>query len=139
MLVTDKPENLPTTNALDDIPADLLGPVPAEIRLGANVLMVMEKPPEVGDVITVSMRLKVKREAKDLGGEEGSELVHFRGCKIVAAWLKGDPEPPNADDDQGALIDEDGNAVDYGDGDAQESDTDIHDGVDRPGFSDGDQ
>lgn len=138
MLVTDKPEGIPTTNALDDIPADLLGPVPAEIRLGANVLMVMEKPPEVGDVITVSMRLKVKREAKDLGGEEGSELVHFRGCKIVAAWLKGDPEPPNADDDQGALIDEEGNAVDYGDDD-EGDDTDIHDGVDRPGFSDGAQ
>ncbi len=119
-LNTKQPADLPSTDSLRDIPADLLGPVPAEIRLGANVLMVMEKPPEVGDVITVSMRLKVKREAKDLGGEEGGELVHFRGCKIVAAWLKGEPEPPNADEDQGALIDEDGEINDEATGDESE-------------------
>ena len=129
-----------STNALDDIPADLLGPVPAEIRLGSTTLLVMEKPPEVGDVITVSMRLKVKREAKDLGGEEGEELVHSRYCKIVAAWLKGEPEPPNADEDQGALIDEDGEISDEAAGVEPEDDEDDgswdDDNVARPNFSD---
>ena len=138
-LITQKPNGIASTNALDDIPADLLGPVPAEIRLGSTTLLVMEKPPEVGDVITVSMRLKVKREAKDLGGEEGGELVHFRGCKIVAAWLKGEPEPPNADEDQGALIDEDGEISDEAAGPLRDEDDgswdDEPDNVARPNFS----
>ena len=125
------PAYVPTTDALASIPADLLGPIPAEVRLGANVLMVMEKPPEVGDVITVTMRLKVKRKAEDEGGEGGDERVHFRGCKIVAAWLKGDPEPPNADEDQPGLFDE----SDEASGDEPEVLGAAMDNVARPDFS----
>jgi hypothetical protein len=96
-LNTTMPQDIPkSSDTLAGIPRDLLGPIPAEIRLGANVLMMMETPPDVGDVITVTMRLKIKRKAEDEGGEGGDERVHFRGAKIVAAWLKGDPEPPNA-------------------------------------------
>lgn len=123
-----------TTNALASIPDDLLGPIPAEIRLGANCLMVMERPPDVGDVITVSMRLKVKRKAEDEGGEGGEDRVHFRGCKIVAAWLKGEVEPPNAEDDQPALFGEDGEP------EGEDAEVfDINTGVDRPGFSGADE
>lgn len=111
-LVDQQPAGLPSSNQLDQIPVDLLGPIPAEIRLGANCLMVMEKPPEVGDVLTVTMRLKVKRKAEDEGGEGGDDRVHFRGCKIIAAWLKGDPEPPNVDDEQPPLYGDDGEPSD---------------------------
>lgn len=111
-LVKDKPADLKPENDLDAIPADLLGPIPAEIRLGANVLMMMDKPPECGDTITVVMRLKIKREGKELAGDEGQELTHFRLAKIVTAWLKGDPEPPDPNADQPALFDDDGEPTD---------------------------
>jgi hypothetical protein len=132
-LNTTMPQDIPkSSDTLADIPRDLLGPIPAEIRLGANVLMMMETPPDVGDVITVTMRLKIKRKAEDEGGEGGDERVHFRGAKIVAAWLKGDPEPPNADDDQPALFGDDGEATDD-----PEALGDVLDNVSRPSFSNG--
>jgi hypothetical protein len=126
-LIDQRPSDLPTTDTLANIPADLLGPIPAEIRLGANVLMMMPTPPDVGDVITVTMRLKVKRKAEDEAGDGGEDRIHFRACKIVAAWLKGEPEPPNVEDEQPALINTDGEIED----DAAD------DNVLRPGFSDG--
>ncbi len=139
-LNTKQPADLPSTDSLKDIPADLLGPVPAEIKLGQNTLMVMEKPPEVRDVITVVMRLRVKDAGVGEAGESNEELTHYRRCKIVAAWLKGEPEPPNGDEDQGALIDEDGEISDEAAGtepDAAEDDGSWDDdNVARPNFSD---
>ena len=134
--ITKMPPNLPSTDALRSIPDDLLGPIPAEIRLGANVLMIMEKPPEVKDVITVVMRLRVKDEGKSEGGEDNEELVHWRRVKIVTAWIQGQPEPPNPDEDQPGLFDADETGDDEGDA---PDEIDINDGVDRPGFSDADQ
>jgi hypothetical protein len=133
-LNTVMPRDIKKTDALSEIPRDLLGPIPAEIRLGANVLMMMDDPPAAGDTITVTMRLKVKREAKDLGGEEDGELVHFRGCKIIAAWLKGDPEPPNTDEEQPALLADDGITPTD---DEPEVLADAMDNVARPNFSHG--
>ncbi|XTP37126.1 hypothetical protein ACORG1_13290 [Mycobacterium sp. TJFP1] len=139
MLVTDKPENLPTTNALDGIPADLLGPVPRELRLGANVLMVLEDPPKLGETRDVVVRLRVTREGAEQKAVEG-ETTHFCGGKIVTAWLLGQPVPPKADEDQGALIDEDGEISDEAAGTEPDADggwDDEPDNVARPNFSDG--
>lgn len=125
------PAYVPTTDALASIPADLLGPIPAEIHLGSNVLMVMEKPPEVKDVITVVMRLRIKDEGKKEAGEGNEELVHYRKAKVIAAWLKGEAEPPNADEDQPGLFDDDGETS----GDEPESLGDVMASVARPDFS----
>lgn len=125
-LNTTTPADLTTTNSLASIAADLLGPIPAEIRLGSTVLMMLDSPPEVGDVLTVTMRLKVKRKAEDEAGECGDERVHFRACKVVAAWLKGEPEPQDDADDDVPMINTDGSIAD----------TDEVDNVVRPPFSD---
>lgn len=129
-LNTTMPQGIPTTDALASIPADLLGPIPAEIRLGANVLMMMDKPPEVKDVITVVMRLRVKDKGEGEAGDANEELVHYRRCKIVAAWLQGQPEPPNPEDEQPALFDDDGEPTDE-----PEALGDVMDNVARPDFS----
>ena len=130
MLVTKMPADTPTTDALASIPADLLGPIPAEIRLGANVLMMMEDPPANGDTVTVVARLRIWRTGTDQQGEEAEER-HFRQGKIIAAWVQGQPEPPDPDEPQPGLFDDDGEPTDE-----PERLGDIVAGVDRPGFSD---
>lgn len=130
-LSTTPPPDLKSTNTLDQIPADLLGPIPAELRIGQNVLMVQPKPPELGDTVTIVARIRITREGKEkASGDSEGEIRHFRAGKIIAAWLKGDPEPPNPDDDdQPALISTDGEIED----DAIEPEVD---NVARPDFSD---
>lgn len=137
MLVTDKPENMSSTDALADIPDDLLGPVPRELRLGPNVLMVLDPPPKLGETRDVVVRLRVTREGAEQKAVDG-DTTHFCGAKIVTAWPLGGPVPPNPDDDQGALIDEDGEINDEAadEGDVDEDDEDV-DNVARPDFSDG--
>lgn len=132
-LITDRtaPSGVPTTDALASIPADLLGPIPAEIKLGQAVLMIMEKPPEVRDTITVVMRLKVKDAGVAEAGEGGEELTHYRKVKVVAAWIQGEAEPPNPDEDQPGLFDDDGEPT----GDEPESLGDVLNNVARPDFS----
>lgn len=120
-----------STNALDDIPADLLGPIPAELRLGSNTLLVQETPPHVGDTVTICARLRIVREGKEQLDTDG-DVTHFRNAKVVAAWIKGDPEPPNEDEDQPALYDDDGEPTDEATG-ASEAEVD---NVARPDFSD---
>ena len=135
-LNTKQPHDLKSTDSLKDIPADLLGPVPRELRLGANVLLVLESPPDLGDTLDVVLRIRSVREGKEkVNSDADGEITHFCAGKVVTAWLLGQPTPPNPEDDQGALIDEDGNAVDY-DEDESDNVVDIHEGVDRPGFSD---
>ena len=120
-------------------PADLLGPVPRELRLGANVLMVLENPPKLGETRDVVVRLRVTREGAEQKAVEG-ETPHFCGGKIVTAWLLGQPIPPNADEDQGALIDEDGEISDEAAGvepdEAEDDGSWDDDNVARPNFSD---
>lgn len=130
-LIDTKPKDLPSTNALDAIPADLLGPIPAEIRLGANVLMMMEEPPANGDTVTVVARLRIWRTGTDQQGEEAEER-HFRQGKIVAAWVQGQPEPPDPEAEQPGLFDE---GDDEGEGGEPERLGDIVDNVARPDFS----
>lgn len=146
-LVTEKPEELTPQNDLDDV-QDPDAPLtdPAEIRLGSTVLMVMEKPPNTGDYLDISMRVRIKRKAEDQNTPD-SPLTYPRYAEIVAAWPLGEqmPKPKKtkeqenaeaeaaAAENQPALYDDE----DLGDepellGDAAEKI------VDRPGFSDGD-
>lgn len=134
-LNTKQPNDLPSTDALKDIPRDLLGPVPRELRLGANVLLMLENPPDLGGTLDVVLRIRNVREGKEkVNSDADGEITHFCAGKVVTAWLFGQPTPPKEDEDQGALIDEDGNAVDYDDEPDDEGDD--ADTVDRPGFSD---
>ena len=128
-LITDReaPPEVPSTDALKDIPADLLGPIPAEVRLGQNVLMMMDRPPELGDTVTVVCRLRITREGKEkASGDAEGEIRHFRGGKIVASWLQGTPEPPDPEALQPAL---------FGEGSEPDDGDNVNGVVDRPGFS----
>lgn len=116
-LIDEKPEGLASTNLLDQIPDDLLGPIPAELRLGSNTLLILIDPRQVGDTVTISARLRIVREGKEQLNVDG-DVTHFRSAKLVAAWLKGDPEPPDAEADQPALFDSEGEPVDEYDQDA---------------------
>lgn len=142
------PADVPTTDALASIPRDLLGPIPAEIRLGANTLMVMENAPDNGETVTIVARLRIWRTGTDQQGEDAEER-HFRQGKIVAAWVQGQPEPPDPDAEQPSLFEDedddqrDGHQLDgeYHDEPATDEPEVIGDilaGVDRPGFSDSD-
>jgi hypothetical protein len=120
-----------STNALDDIPADLLGPIPAELRLGSNTLLVQETPPHVGDTVTICARLRIVREGKEQLNTDG-DVTHFRTAKVVAAWVKGEPEPPDPEAEQPPLYDDEMEPSAEAMGD-----DDVPDNVARPDFSDG--
>lgn len=125
--ITEKPTGLPSTNQLDSIPDDLLGNIARELRLGQNTLLVLDDPPKLGETRDVVVRLRVTREGAEQKAVDG-ETTHFCGGKIVTAWMLGQPVPPKEDEDQGALLDEDGQIPD----DEDEGD----DNVARPDFSD---
>lgn len=134
-LNTKMPSDIPTTDALASIPADLLGPIPAELRLGQNVLMVQEKPAELGDTVTIVARLRITREGKEkASGDAEGEIRHFRAGKIIAAWLKGEPEPPNPEDEQPALFGDDGQPTEEPEDEPAEE-PEVADNVARPDFS----
>lgn len=95
-LIDQKPENLPGTNALDDIPDDLLGgpQPPAEIRMSGKTLLTLENPPEPGDELVLLIRVKVNGTGVDL--HDNDEEVPYRKAKLVTCWKPGTPEPQRA-------------------------------------------
>lgn len=99
-LITDKPENVPTTDALAGIPVDT---GEREIRLGQNVLLVLDDPPKLGETRDVVLRLRCKTRAAEQNNAEG-DITHYCGMKIVTAWLLGQPKPPNPEENQGSLF-----------------------------------
>src|SRR2546426_293019 len=104
-----------STNALDDIEADLLSVPPAYFSLGTTP-QPMEDPPEIGDVVTVIVRARCTGTSDSVRTD--GELRHGRKFDIQAAWFKGQPEPPDADADQPGLFDHNGEAVEEYDQDA---------------------
>lgn len=120
-LVTEKPEDIASTNALDEIPDDLLQIAPAYYSLGTTPAP-MENPPEIGETRTVLARVKCTGEGKTVRTD--GELRYTRKFEIQACWEKGQPEPPDADEQQPGLFDEgeQGEGWDYPDGEAQGGD-----------------
>lgn len=119
----------PSTNALDALPDDLLDTPPAYFALGTTPSP-MENPPEIGDVRTFTVRAVCSGIGESVRTD--GERRHVRKFVIQAAWMKGDPEPPNADADQPALFGDDGEATDD-----PEALGDVLDNVSRPSFSNG--
>lgn len=104
MLVTDKPQDLPTTNALDDIPDDLLDIPAAYLSFGTSPCA-LDDPPEIDEVRTYIVRVrctgKTEKERTD------GEMRHGRQLAIQACWESG-KQPPNTDENQPGLFDEAG-------------------------------
>lgn len=95
MLVKDQPEDLPSTNALDAIPDDLLGgpPPPAYLSFGTTPHAI-ENPPnaEDDDTRVFMIRARCTGEHGPLKRKDG-EIRYKRDMAIQAIWLPGEPEP----------------------------------------------
>lgn len=114
-LVTDMPADTPTTNALASIPDDLLGPAPATIRMSGKDMLVMDKPPEMGEFVKMEVTMRCKNDGRTLLADGGIE--HYRVMTFVAAKVTTEPYKPEAEDtpppnDDPAMIDEHGNIPD---------------------------
>lgn len=105
MLVTDKPDDLPSTNALDDIPDDILS-VPAAYLSFGSTPCAMDEPPAVGEVRTYIVRARCTAEHGPIERKDG-EMRYTRTLTIQAAWEAG-KQPPSTDEDQPGLFDEAG-------------------------------
>ncbi len=129
---TTKAHDHPSTNALDHLPDDILDAPPAYYSFGQTPAP-MEDPLNIDDwdIFLVRARCVGTSQSERTDGE----MRHGRKLQIQWCVKKGQPEPPDPDQEQPGLFDENGEASE----DEQESDnvTDIHTGVDRPGFSDG--
>jgi hypothetical protein len=55
------------------------------------------------------------REGREQLNTDG-DVTHFRNAKVIAAWIKGEPEPPDPGADQPPLFDENGDATGDEDG-----------------------
>lgn len=103
-LITDKPVDLPTTNALDDIPDDLLSVPAAYLSFGSSPAA-MDEPPELGDIRTYIVRAKCVGQS--CSERQDGELRYGRRLSIIGCWESG-KQPPNADEQQPGLFDEAG-------------------------------
>lgn len=106
-----KPVGLPSGNDLDAIPEDLLGPAPANLHLGALVLLTMENPPERGQYVKMEVTLRTRKDGRTL--LDDGTYVHFRNMSFISAKVTSDPYKPANDsppvpDDQAAMIGRDG-------------------------------
>lgn len=141
-IITDRtaPPDVPTTNALASI-EDPDAVVPHEMRLGQNVLLMLDEPPRLGETRNIVVRLRCNRIGEEQPAVDG-EIRYFCGNTIVTAWELGKPKPPDPDQEQPALFGEDGevsaDAGDDEDDDLVGGDPELDDeACGRPPFSDG--
>ena len=104
-LITDPPVDLPTTNALDDIPDDLLDTPAAYLAFGSTPCA-MDEHPAVGEARTYIVRARCTAEHGPIERKDG-EMRYTRTLTIQAAWESG-KQPPNTDENQPGLFDEAG-------------------------------
>lgn len=115
---TTKASDHPSTNALAGIQV-YTGE--REIRLGQNVLLVLDDPPKLGDTRDIVLRLRCKTRAEEQNNAE-CDTTHYCGMKIVTAWELGQPKPANPEENQLSLIKTEGDDADAeaGEGDGGE-------------------
>ena len=135
---TQKHDHPPANvNALDAIPDDLLDlPTPPAYLAFGTTPCAMEAPPEIDDVETYVVR--VRCTGASTSERPDGELRHGRKMTIQWCIKQGQPEPPDAEQEQPGLFDEDEPAAEYEPSGMDEFAGDEPE-VDRPGFSDGAQ
>ena len=94
----------PSTNALDDLPDDILSVPPAYLVLGTTPAALID-PPALGDTITCHVRLRCTAEHGPIERKDGDRR-YTRTMSVQAIWREGEPEPPDATADQPGLFDE---------------------------------
>ena len=78
------------------------GKAPAEVRMAGKILCILEDPPNLGDEVTLLVKLRVI----DVGvvEHEGGEHVFYRKTKLLGAWKPGTTPP--IDTNQASLWDQ---------------------------------
>lgn len=111
-LITQKPAELRPENDLDKIADDLLGPAPATIRMSGKDMLVMDKPPEMGEFVKMEVTMRCKNDGRTLladGGIEHYRVMTFVAAKVTTEPYKPEPEDAPPPNDDPAMIDEHGN------------------------------
>lgn len=107
-LITDHeaPPDVPTTDALDDVRADLAAQetAPAFLTFGRSHAELAD-PPERGEIRTYLVRARCK--GVHTTERADGEVRHSRSLEIICCWLEGTPKPPDADEQQPGLFDRD--------------------------------
>lgn len=118
-VISNKPADLTPKNDLDNIPDDLLGPVPARIEMSGKTLLVMEEPPQPGEFFKLEVTLRCKDEGRELLAD--GDYEHYRKTAFISAELTVPPfkpEPEPAPEPEPGLFDESGDIpADEGDED----------------------
>ena len=139
-LVTDKPNDIPSSNDLDSI--DLGDVPPAYLSFGSSP-MAYGDPPEVGDTRTYVVRVECTGQSESVR----TDGEHRYGRKLTILWAvqEGKPKPPDPDEEQPGLFDEDDEVPVEADDDEDHDDEDGDEpageldaeACGRPPFSDG--
>lgn len=114
-IIKDMPADIPTTNALASIPDDLLGPAPATIRMSGKDMLVMDRPPEMGEFVKMEITMRCKNDGRTLladGGIEHYRVMTFVAAKVTTEPYKPEPEDTPLPNDDPAMFDRDGNIPD---------------------------
>jgi hypothetical protein len=104
-LITDPPKDLPSTNALDSIPDDLLATPAAYLVFGSSP-EAFENPPAVDDIRTYVVKTVCTGEHGPLKRKDG-ELRHTRTLQVIGCWESG-KQPPDTDGNQTAMFNREG-------------------------------
>lgn len=128
--IKEKPTGLASTNALDNLPDDLLDTPPAYYSFGQTPAP-MEDPAGIDDwdIFVIRARCVGMSQSERSGGE----MRHGRKMQIQWCIKKGQPEPPDPEEEQPGLFDESG-MDEFAPNEATPDETD---NVARPDFSDG--
>ncbi len=105
-LITDNeaPPDVPTTDALDEVRADLAAEeVPAAYLSFGQSPAALDDPPEVGDVRTYIVRARCTGEHGPIERKDG-EMRYTRTLQIQWCYEQG-KTPPNTDEAQPGLFD----------------------------------
>lgn len=90
-LISDKPQGLASSNALDAIELDDDTPHPAYLKFGISPCA-LNDPPAIGDTRTYLVRVRCTGEHGPIERKDG-EMRYERSLAIQLVWEEGKPKP----------------------------------------------
>lgn len=107
-LITEKPQGIPTGNALDDIDTGIDVEGPTQIRMGGMILTTLDSYP--GQKQRVRLMIEVETDELRLkpikvGDDDAYELTQYLTAKLIDCWVPG-KKKPKGDPNQGPLFED---------------------------------
>lgn len=107
---TSKPSDLPSTNDLDNVEPDKNEGLSVDAYLGfGGTPKPIVNPPHIGDIIEYRVRVECVGAAKTR--RQDGEMRYTRKMAILSVARAGEELPPDANDNQGEMFDESGEAT----------------------------